>query len=316
MVTALVVARARGLGETVRISRGASATGGGGLDLRPGDRYTVSELLYALLLSSSNDAAVALAEHVAGSEIAFVRRMNALAEDIGALRSHFVTSHGLDVAGHYSTARDLARIALAVLRSPALAPIVGAPEATITGRAGTIRLENSNPLIDSYSGAIGVKTGYTSGAGDVLVAAAHRGGRRLIAVAMGSDDAAADVRALLDYGFDVLGRAVLLQEGSTVGALVFDPSGSVGAVAARTIRAVSHEGRVAVTFSPAPALAPPFAGGEPVGTVILVSGAGRVIARAPAVADEPVVETDEGEAGALLARLLRAASSIFGSAAW
>ena len=169
MVTALVVARETRLDELVRASRNAAATGGGGLDLRPGDVFTAGELLYALLLSSSNDAAVALAEHVAGSERAFAARMNRVAESVGATDSSFVTAHGLDVPGHYSTARDLARIALAVLRRPALAEIVATPSKTISGGR---TLVNTNPLLESYEGAVGVKTGYTAGAGDVLVAAA------------------------------------------------------------------------------------------------------------------------------------------------
>ncbi|MDQ3953304.1 MAG: D-alanyl-D-alanine carboxypeptidase, partial [Actinomycetota bacterium] len=285
MATAVLVVREAELDEPVTASRTAAATGGGGLDLRPGDVFTVEELLHALLLSSSNDAAVALAEHVAGSEAAFVARMNAFAETLGLRGSRFVTSHGLDVPGHYSTARDLARLALAVLRRPALAEIVATPETTIGGTSGTHRLVNTNPLLESYDGAVGVKTGYTSGAGDVLVAAAVRAGRRLVAVAMGSDDAPADARALLDYGFRILGRGVLVREGRILGALVFDPSGAAAVVAGRTVRGIPEPGSVGIRFDPARNVTPPLAAGETVGTVVVSSAQGNVVARAPAVAD-------------------------------
>lgn len=313
MLTALVVVGAAELDEAVTASRTAAATGGGGFDLGPGDTFSVEDLLYALLLSSSNDAAVALAEHVAGSENAFVARMNRLAGSFGARGSHFVTSHGLDVPGHYSTARDLARFALAVLRRPVLAEIVATRETTISGSSGTHRLVNTNPLLETYEGAIGVKTGYTAGAGDVLVAAAVRGGRRLVVVAMGSSDAAADAAALLDYGFRVLGRGVLVREGSVLGALVFDPSGATTVVAGRTVRGIPDPSSVEIGFEPGP-VTPPLDEGETVGTVVVTLPGGEVVARAPAVAEREL--PDDGGGAGFLGAVLRAASSIVGARSW
>lgn len=314
MVTALVVLGAARLDETVRASRNAASTGGGGLDLQPGDTFSVEDLLHALLLSSSNDAAVALAEHVAGSEAAFVARMNRVARSLGASGSRFVTSHGLDAPGHLSTARDLARIALAVLRRPVLARIVGLPSATISGSSGSHKLVNTNPLLQTYEGAIGVKTGYTAGAGDVLVAAAVRGGRRLIAVAMGSSDAAADARALLDYGFRVLGRGVLVREGSVLGALVFDPSGATAVVAGRTVRGIPDPARVEIGYEPA-SVTPPLAAGETVGAMVVSLPTGEVVARAPAVAAGELPDGDAGGAG-FFGAILRTAASIVGARSW
>ncbi len=316
MVTALVVVRAAELAEQTRVSATAAGTGGGGFDLTRGDRYSVEELLHALLLSSSNDAAVALAEHVAGSEAAFVARMNAFARSLGARRSHFVTSHGLDVPGHHSTARDLARIALAVLRRPVLAGIVATPSTTITGPSKTQRLVNTNPLLESYEGAVGVKTGYTSGAGDVLVAAAERGGRRLIAVALGSADAAADARSLLDYGFAVLGRGILVREGSELGSVVFDPAGSVGVVVPRTVRGIPEPASVTIAFEPAASVTPPLARGETVGSVVISSRSGSVVARVPAVTDAAVPDSGGGVASSLFGALLRVAAMVVGSRSW
>ncbi|HEX2196103.1 MAG TPA: serine hydrolase [Actinomycetota bacterium] len=316
MATAVLVVREAELDEPVEASRTAAATGGGGFDLRPGDVFTVGELLHALLLSSSNDAAVALAEHVAGSEPAFVERMNRLGRSLGLQRSRFATSHGLDVPDHYSTARDLARLALAVLRRPVLAEIVATAETTITGTSGTHRLVNTNPLLESYEGAVGVKTGYTSGAGDVLVAAAVRSGRRLVAVAMGSDDAAADARALLDYGFRILGRGVLVREGKVLGALVFDPSGSAAVVAGRTVRGVPEPSSVGIRFDPATNVSPPLAAGETVGTVVVSSAQGDVVARAPAVASDDLPDGGGGGAASVVGAVLRAAAAVVGARSW
>jgi D-alanyl-D-alanine carboxypeptidase (penicillin-binding protein 5/6) len=217
MVTALVTVARAGPDEVVGVSSRAASTGGGGLDLQAGDRYTVEALLYALLLSSSNDSAVALAEHVAGSEDAFVAAMNDFAQGLGARHTHFVNAHGLDTPGHYSSARDLARIAVALLRRPLLAEIVGASAAVIRAPAGSVEVENRNVLLESYTGAIGVKTGYTAGAGDTLVAAARRHHRLLVAVAMGSVSAAGDAAALLDYGWRRLARTLLIRASAPLG---------------------------------------------------------------------------------------------------
>ena len=204
MVTALVTVRSVGLDEKVTVSPAAAATGGGGVDLIAGERYTVEDLLHALLMTSSNDSAVALAEHVAGSEAAFVEEMNALLEELGARDTTFVTSHGLDTPGHAASALDLATIGVEVLREPVLARIVATAQTTIGGSSGPQRIENTNLLLESYRGAVGIKTGMTSLAGQVLVAAARRDGYLVVAVAMGSGDAAADGRALLDFGFEAI----------------------------------------------------------------------------------------------------------------
>ena len=146
MVTALVAVQ-EGVGDDlVTVSRAAAATGQGGFDLHPGETYAGHDLLYALLLTSSNDAAVALAEHVAGSESAFVGEMNALVAELGTADTSFATSHGLDTAGHYSTAADLVLIAASVLDDDTLAPIVATAEARIDTPGGSAIIdEKSEP---------------------------------------------------------------------------------------------------------------------------------------------------------------------------
>ena len=198
MVTAMVALQKVPLADRVTVSPSAAATPGGLWELAPGETYSVRELLYGLLMASSNDAAVALAEHASGSVSDFVAEMNAEAQSLGAEATHFVSPHGLDAPGHESTARDLAALGLALLQRPLLARIVATRSYELSD--GTT-LANSNLLLESYDGAIGIKTGSTDLAGEVLVAAARRRGATVVAVALGSADAASDAAAMLDYGF-------------------------------------------------------------------------------------------------------------------
>ena len=304
MTTALVVRGEASPNESVMVSRTAAATGGGGLDLRPGEIFSVEALLYALLLDSSNDAAVALAEHVSGSQEAFVEEMNETVEDLGASDTHFVTAHGLDMPGHGSSARDLALIAAELLEDPLLATIVATADAQVKGPAGTIPLENRNLLLEGYPGATGVKTGFTAGAGNVLVASAERDGRRLIAVAMHSEDAALDSAALLDYGWERLARTVVFRKGTTVGALVFD-QGSTEVVAARPVRDSARADDVVFRFDPQDAFPMPLAAGDVVGRVVVASTDGT-LDTVDAIATSPVPVTERSWASDAFAGLLGA----------
>jgi serine-type D-Ala-D-Ala carboxypeptidase (penicillin-binding protein 5/6) len=285
MATALVVGERAAITEEVDISETAASTGGGGLDLSPADSFSVEDLLRALLLTSSNDAAVALAEHVAGSEQAFVSTMNEWLADLGATDTHFVTAHGLDTAGHYSTARDLALIGAELLEDPVLAEMVAEPQASITGSQGTVTLENRNLLLETYKGAIGIKTGYTASAGNVLVAAARRRGRTIVTVAMGSVDATADSRALLDFGFARLARTPLLRAGDVVGALYWPAGGSTAVVAGRTVRGALDPAAIEIALRPR--RGDGITAGDVAGDVV-VRASGREIAVVDAVATDTV----------------------------
>lgn len=303
MTTALVARAAASPGQSVLVSATAAATGGGGLDLHTGEIFTVEALLYALLLDSSNDAAVALAEHVSGSQEVFVASMNDYARSVGATGTHYVTAHGLDMPAHGSTARDLALIAAEVLDDPLLRAIVATPDATIEGPHGSVILENRNLLLESYRGATGVKTGFTAGAGNVLVASAERQGRRLIAVAMHSVDATADAAAMLDFGWERLAHMVVLRAGTPVGALVFD-QGSTSVVAAAPVRDSVPAGEVSYEFLPAAGMEVPLAAGDIVGRVI-VSSPGGTIDTVDAIAVGSVVPVQASWAEDLFAGLLR-----------
>ena len=291
MMTALLTVRAVVLGDEVRVSQTAANAGGGGLDLESGEVWSVEALLTALLLSSSNDAAVALAEHVSGSEEAFVAAMNAQARRLKLRHTAFATSHGLDAAGHYSSAADLAIIARELLDEPTLKSVVARSEASVEGPEGRVILENSNLLLESYRGATGIKTGYTQGAGNALVSAAVRGDRTLIGVVLRSADSFADTRALLDFGFAKLSRSVLLKRGDEVGTVVLDPAGSIRVRSARTVRGLAPPETLEVSFEPARSYELPLAPRDVVGAIVVTSQ-GRVIDRVAAVTHEAIEEPE------------------------
>lgn len=298
MTTALLTVARTSPREVVTVSSYAASIGGGGEDLSAGGLYTVRDLLYALLLTSSNEAAVALAEHVAGSEGAFVASMNRFARRLGARRTHYSNPHGLDAEEHYSSAADLALIGRAVLNDPFLAEIVATPRAVIQTPTGSTEVENRNLLLESYTGAIGIKTGRTLGAGNVLVAAARRGRHTLIAVAMNSFDTFADAGALLDFGFAERRRlartGTLLERGATVGALIFDGVGSTSVVAATELEGVVPRAGepIDVVFVPARDLSLPLAAGDVVGTVKVTTPDATVAI--DAIATGALEESDNG----------------------
>jgi D-alanyl-D-alanine carboxypeptidase (penicillin-binding protein 5/6) len=177
------------------------------INLREGERMTVHDLLEALLLESANDAAETLAEGVSGSREAFVAEMNARATDLGLEHTSYANPIGLDEAGNYSSARDLASLARVLMQRPRFARIVDMPEAQLESGARPRVVENRNDLISEYPWVSGVKTGYTANAGNVLVGAADGpGGARVISVVLGEPTEAArnsETLALLRWG---LGR--------------------------------------------------------------------------------------------------------------
>ena len=208
LMTALLVIENSVLSETVTISRKAADTGHKQIRLRAGETWTVGELLEAMMVVSANDAAVALAEHIGGDVASFTEMMNDRAARLGLANTAYVNPHGLDAAGQYTTARDLVVVAQAVMAHPELAALAARQRAILVNAAGVATSwESTNELLGSFEGAIGIKTGWTTRSGDVLVAAAERDGRRVYAVVLGSKDANADAAALLERGFAAFGTA-------------------------------------------------------------------------------------------------------------
>lgn len=204
IMTTLVAIESGKLKETVTVSRKASITEGSSIYLRQGERHTVNDLLYAIMLRSGNDAAVAVAEHVGGSIEGFAALMNKKAAEIGAVNTHFDNPHGLDSATHYTTARDLALITAYALRNPVFAEIVSSKKKTIEGppNEGWDRnMVNKNKMLWQFEGGNGVKTGFTKKAGRCLVSSATRNGMQLVCVVLNCGPMWDDSSALLEYGF-------------------------------------------------------------------------------------------------------------------
>ena len=187
----------------VKIPREAVGIEGSSIYLVEGETLTVRELLWALLLSSANDAATALAICSAGSVETFCAKMNDLAQEWGLQGTHFSNPHGLSADDHYTTARDLASIARRVLDDSLLSEIVATYKKTIPmdGTPDVRLLVNHNKLLRTYDGAIGMKTGFTKATGRTLVSAAERGGMTLISVTLNAPDDWRDHAAMLDFGF-------------------------------------------------------------------------------------------------------------------
>ena len=217
VMTALLALERLDERRVVRIGAGPPRVGEESLRLRRGERLTVHQLLLGLLVKSANDAGVALAEAVDGSEAAFVRRMNRKAAALGLTATHYVTPYGLDRPGHQTSARDLAHLWEVAMRRADFRSLVATRAARIPGSPLSLRrFVTTNQLLGSYRWTVGGKTGFTNHARRCLVASASRGGRRLVAVALGSPNAFTDVRALFEYGFAKFVRARLAARGQPV----------------------------------------------------------------------------------------------------
>jgi serine-type D-Ala-D-Ala carboxypeptidase (penicillin-binding protein 5/6) len=200
LMTVLVALQHAQLNDMVTVSRRAAAVGESSIYLRKGDRLTVRELVEAALIQSANDAAVALAEYVGGSQSAFVAMMNAEAQRLGLRDTHFVNPDGLDAPGHYSSAHDVTRLARIAMKNRVIREVVDERTAQISGER---TLNTWNDLLGSYPGLIGVKTGHTTAAGWSQVAAARSHGVTVYATILGSparDTRNSDLAALLTWG--------------------------------------------------------------------------------------------------------------------
>lgn len=205
IMTAMVVIQNTNLNNTVEISKKSAGTGGSRLGLKVGDKITVKDLLYGLLLRSGNDCAVALAEYVAGSVQEFSNLMNQNAQMLGLNNTHFITPHGLDEEEHYTTAYELAVLTDYALNNEVFAQIVNTKSYTININENTKTLNNTNELLGNLNGVYGVKTGFTNGAGRCLVTSIKRGDLDIICVVLGADtkkDRTRDSAKLIEYTFN------------------------------------------------------------------------------------------------------------------
>ena len=207
ILTALLVLEQGDLDKRVVIQPEDTKVEPSALEFKPGQEYTRRHLLFALLLKSANDVALALARDNAGSVTAFAEKMNMRAEALGATASHFTNPHGLHNPHHFTTARDLALIARVAMQQPLFREIVATPEIGMARGDEWVVLKNHNKLLAMLPGCIGVKTGYTHPAQQVLVSSAIRAGREAISVVMHSDKPGIwnDSKTLLEHAFEKLG---------------------------------------------------------------------------------------------------------------
>ena len=290
ILTAMVAMDALSDEALVPVSdRAAVERSGSAIGLETGERWKARDLLYALLLHSANDAAVALAEAVAGSVQQFAVYMNARATTLGARRSRFVSPHGRYHPNHLTTAYDLAVITRAALHMPRFAAIVRTQTWDLLRPGQNPRMViNTNSLLWRYRGADGVKTGWIAQSGPCLVASATRDGWQLIAVVLNAPRMYRDAAALLDYGFGVFAPVRVAAEGEVLHeGPIGSGAGSIVAVATEEIvvpvrRGAPVEKRVVLNVSRAPVRK-----GQTVGAAVFTSE-GREVARVKLVAADDV----------------------------
>lgn len=204
IMTSIVILEKADLDEMVTVSAKAGGTGGSRLGLKKGDKASVKNLLYGLMLRSGNDAAVALAEHVGGSVKEFAELMNEKASELGLTNTHFVTPHGLDDANHYTTALELAKLTDYAMDNETFAKIVGTKSTTIYINNQSRQINNTNELLGVLNGVVGVKTGFTNNAGRCLVTETKRNNMDIITIVLGADtkkDRTKDSVNLIEYTF-------------------------------------------------------------------------------------------------------------------
>lgn len=307
IMTALLAIEAGTLDDTVVASRRAARMGGAGLGLTLGRRLPMRSVLAGLILRSGNDAATAVAEHVAGSEEAFVARMNARAAELGLADTHFLNASGLtDDRRHRASPLDLARLAEAAMAHPEFAAWAGARRLAVPGLGV---MENRNELIGRYRGANGVKTGHLAHAGYALVASAVRDGLTLHAVVLGSDDSFADAQRLFDWGFARYRQAVPAEADASVTVYRWADAAVAVNAAVRVAGAVRRDATVRRVIRLTPDAPLPVAAGTRLGELLLIED-GMVVASAPlraaaAVALPPAPAEPDAAAGRAVQDALR-----------
>ena len=219
IMTAILAIELGNLDDVVTASPKAVGVEGSSIYLAKGERLTLEQLLYGLMLRSGNDAAVAIAEHIGGSVENFVKLMNRKAVQIGAGNTHFVNPHGLHDDMHYTTAYDLALISAYAMQNPVFRTIVSTKYKKIPweGRNYDRVLQNKNALLWNYEGANGIKTGYTKISRRCLASAALRHGMQLVCVVLDCQPWFDDSAALLDYGFANFKPYTVVSKGQVLG---------------------------------------------------------------------------------------------------
>jgi serine-type D-Ala-D-Ala carboxypeptidase (penicillin-binding protein 5/6) len=301
LMTAYVVLKELPLDKIVRAAPYSPTAGESLLGLRAGERISVRDLLYGLILRSGNDAAYDLARAAAGSEAAFVRQMNRYAAALGLSDSHFANPIGLDQPGNYSSANDLAALTRRLLDIPAFAEIANSRHAVLRSLSPPRRISSINELLFLEPWATGVKTGHTLGAKYVLVASGHRRGADLIVVVIGAnsdEERYGDALELFDYVFGFFRKRKAIYAGEALA----EPSirysgGELPLDAAHAVKVTHRVGQgVSVSVRAPDEVEGPIADGETLGRAIVRVG-GIAAASVPLKAAEAVPEASAWDRG-------------------
>jgi D-alanyl-D-alanine carboxypeptidase (penicillin-binding protein 5/6) len=300
LMTALLTLEHARLNDVFTASPYSAAPGESLMGLRAGERLTVADLLRGLLIVSANDAAVTLANDVAGSQKAFVRMMNRRARELGLRDTHYANPVGLDAPGNYSSAADLVKLALVLRQRPFFRATTNMPTATLHSGSRVRHLVNRNFLVRSVPYVNGVKTGHTNTAGYVLVGSATRNGVTLVSAVL--DDPSENARdndslRLLRYGLSRYRRIEPVRKGAVFAdAALKYRDARVDLVAARSVvRVARRNERVTTRVTGAPSeIEGPMAAGTRVGTIV-VSQRGRVVDRVALVTAGDVSAPTLGE---------------------
>ena len=289
--------------DQVCASEAAAAKGGSQIYLKAGETMSVSDMLKSIAVSSANDCACAMAEHLAGSESAFVDMMNARARELGMADTHFVNCTGLDdgadAAQHRTSAHDIALMSRELLKNhPDIKNFTTIWMDTV--RNGAFGLSNTNKMVRFYEGCTGLKTGFTNGAGYCLSASAERSGLELIAVVMGSATSAdrfAACKGMLDYGFaNYALYEPVAQEGACV-PVTLGRSSSISAVPVEDVQLLVEKGRsqsITTDIRLEPSVTAPVSRGQRLGTMTIRAG-DQVLKEIPLVAGEAVERLTWGD---------------------
>lgn len=300
IMTALVVCEQCNVLDRMRIPKEAVGIEGSSMYLQEGEVLTLQELLYGLMLSSGNDAAVALAIYCGGTVEGFAELMNDKARTLGLTGTHFENPHGLDSPGHYSTARDLGKLAVYAMENPIFQKTVSAK----TIRMGQRSLTNHNKLLWKVEGADGVKTGFTKAAGRILVSSALREGRRIVAVTIDDPEDWNDHQRILEEGFSRYQVCKIVTAGQKMGTLEVagGENSRVEVLAAEDFSyALSPEEKPQTVLSgPGFVYAPAIEGAEAGYAYVLL--AGKAVGKVPLVYGQ-TIEQSGGEERSLLKRL-------------
>ena len=298
VMTALMALELGNMEDIVTVGRNAYGVPGTSIYLSEGERISLRDLLYGLLMASGNDAAVAIAEHIGGDVDTFCRMMTERAAELGCQHTVFINPNGLPAQGHQTTAYDLALIAREAMNHPLFREIVSTRRASIPweGRSYHRILNNKNRLLTDYEGATGIKTGYTKAAGRCLVFGAKRDGLEVIGVVLCCGDWFDEAARLMDLGFAKYDFFTAFAKGEAVRQVpvVDGVAQTVSVLAGETLAAPLPKGYLPALVLDLPETLPAgLTAGQEVGTAQLVLE-GKVLHSVPLVAGDTIGQRDYG----------------------